>query len=285
MFSEFIKKIKQYRNVLISYFYRNRYIEKKLYKYENIENDYSAWYSIYNVIAHSGGGIDGFIKTNSFESWQFAYDNGTRVFDADLSLSRDGNIVLRHEWSDDLCQDNISEDNIPDLSEFMHTLIYKRYHPMSLYSVIEFMEIHDDIYVACDFKDGIEILEKLIRIFKEKGRIELLNRIIVSLYDYQDYYEARSLYNFKNYAMRQYEDLPHNYYELCEFCLKERIPVCMITRNYVKEHDRFNILTNKGITVFVATVNKIKMFSKYKKKGVKGIVSDWLTEDIIRKEL
>ncbi|MBO4918744.1 MAG: hypothetical protein J5365_01160, partial [Erysipelotrichaceae bacterium] len=200
-------------------------------------------------------------------------------FDADLSFTADDVIVLRHEWSDDLDQDNISEDRIPEYAEFMRTLILRKYHPMGIYDVIDFMKKHEDIYVACDFKEGIEILEKLIATFKENNCTALFDRIIVSLYDYGDYTRAKKLYEFKNYAIRQYEDLPHNYYELCEFCLKERIPVCMVTRNYVKEGDRFAVLLKKGITVFVATVNDPERYRRYRAKGVSGIVSDFLDQN------
>lgn len=273
------KKLKQYINILTSYIYRNKYIKNNIDRYENIIVDKESWFIKYDVIAHSGGGIDGYKKTNSLQGWKYAYKHGTRVFDADLSFTSDGMIVLRHEWSDDLNQDNISEDNIPTYDIFMQTPILIKYQPMSLYNVINFMEKHDDIYVACDFKDGIEILIKLVSIFKDKNCLYLLDRIIISLYDYQDYYQAKKVYDFKNYALRQYEEIPHNYYELCEFCLKEKIPVCMVTRNYIKEQDNISILTKKGITIFVATVNDYDKYIKYKKKGIKGIVSDFLTQD------
>ena len=275
-------RIRKYAAILSSFIYRNRYKKTRLDDYANIEKNNESWYVKYSVIAHSGGGIDGRIKTNSKESWQYAYENGTRVFDADLSFTRDNVIVLRHEWSDDLDQENISEDRIPNYKEFMQTPILRKYHPMSIFDVIDFMKKHEDVYVACDFKDGIEILEKLISTFRENSCTELFDRVIISLYDYADYDQAKRLYDFKNYAIRQYEDLPHNYYELCAFCLKERIPVCMVTRNYIKEGDRFRILTRRGITVFVATVNDLGRYKKYRKKGVGGIVSDHLKQNDLR---
>jgi len=277
--SKISERLKQYIKIISSYIYRNRFVATRLNTYKNIEKNDQAWFSKYNIIAHSGGGIDGFVKTNSKEAWLNEYNNGTRIFDADLSFTSDDVIVLRHEWSDDLGQNNISEDRIPDYSEFMQTLIFNKYHPISIFDLIDFMNDHTDVYVACDFKDGIEILEKLISTFKENHCTGLFDRIIVSLYDYEDYFKAKELYDFKNYAIRQYEDFPHNYYELCAFCLKERIPICMVTNNYIKEKDRFRILTKRGITVFVATVNDLKKYKRYKAKGISGIVSDWLTQN------
>lgn len=278
------KRLKNYINIIISYIYRNKYVRNELNKYDDIKINNDAWYSKYSVIAHSGGGIDNHKQTNSKEAWRHAYDNGTRIFDADLSFTSDGIIVLRHEWSDDLQQGNISEDRIPNYEEFMHTPIFHKYQPVSIFDVIDFMKKNADVFVACDFKDGIEILEKLIATFKKNDCLNLFDRIIVSLYDYEDYYQAKKLYNFKNYAIRQYEEIPHNYYELCEFCLKERIPICMVTRNYIKEKDRIHILTKRGISIFVATVNDINQYKRYKTKGVSGIVSDWLTQDLLSRE-
>ena len=206
MSNTLIKKLNSYKNIIASYIYRNKYMKNNIDKYANIIKDNDAWYGKYNVIAHSGGGIDNYKKTNSKEAWQFAYDNGTRIFDADLSFTSDKIIVLRHEWSDDLQQDNISEENIPSYDEFMNTLIYKRYHPMSIFDVIDFMKKNEDCFVACDFKDGIEILEGLVSVFSQEKCLSLFDRMVISIYDYNDYYQAKKLYNFKNFAIRQYEE-------------------------------------------------------------------------------
>lgn len=47
----------------------------------------------YHIIAHNmGGGVD------SKEGFENAYARGTRLFDADLRFSKDGELILCHEW-------------------------------------------------------------------------------------------------------------------------------------------------------------------------------------------
>lgn len=70
----------------------------------------------YNVIAHACGGIDGYTYTDSLEALNQSYEKGDRLFDIDLRFSSDGEIVLRHEWQQDLEQ--------PEFDYLMNTESY-----------------------------------------------------------------------------------------------------------------------------------------------------------------
>ena len=101
------------------------FIEQKVILLKEIKSTYSGeWYKKYHIISHGGGEIGGKCNTNSAEAWEKSYLKGNRIFDADLAFTGDHILVLRHEWSDDLGQDNISEDRIPDYEEFMNTPIH-----------------------------------------------------------------------------------------------------------------------------------------------------------------
>ncbi len=269
------------------------YDEMKLFRYRNEEiikletiapiSNKKDWYTDYSIIAHSGGGIDDKTYTNSKEAWEYSYNNGTRIFDADLSFTSDQKLVLRHEWYDDLEQPNISEEEIPSYEEFMSTLIFQKYTPMSAYDMLCFMESHDDCYVACDFKNEIGGVKSLIALVKEYDMEQVMDRIIISFYDYEDYFEIKQLYNFENWAIRQYENSPHNYYELAKFCVENDIPVCMVKTAYLDEGDNIQVLTDKGIQVWAAVVNDIDKAKDYKEMGVTGFVSDFIYEKDIER--
>lgn len=187
--------------------------------------------------------------------------------------------MLRHEWYDDLEQNNISEKSIPTFAEFMSTPIHYKYTPMSCYDMIRFLEEHEDCYAACDFKnDGMETFSFLVNAAKEMDCEEILERIIVSFYSYEDYALITQVYPFKNWAIRQYENEPHNYYELAAFCKKNNIPVCMVKKKYLDAGDDISVLTENGITVFVAVVNELYDLKQYMNQGVSGCVSDYLYE-------
>ena len=261
------------------FIYRNDKANIDLSTYSPIISDSGEWYKKYHIISHGGGEIGGKCNTNSAEEWEKSYLKGNRIFDADLAFTGDHILVLRHEWSDDLGQDNISEDRIPDYEEFMNTPIHSLYTPMSCYDMITFMNKYDDCYVACDFKDGeADTFEFLVNAAWQMNCVDILDRIIVSFYSYEQYREIKAVFKFKNWAIRQYENEPHNYYELAEFCLKNRIPVVMIKAAYLDAGDDISVLTENGITVFNAVINNLEEYREYEKQGVSGCVSDFISE-------
>lgn len=263
----------------MEYTIRNKKRDLDFEKERISENDSHAWYKEYHVVSHSGGGIDGKRYTNSLEAWENAYECGNRVFDADLSFTSDDILVLRHEWFDNLEQENISENDIPTFKEFMSTPVYHKYTPMSCYDMIRFLAEHEECYAACDFKgDGTKTFSFLVQAAKDMDCEKVLDRIIVSFYSYKDYEEISQVYAFHNWAIRQYQNEPHNYYELAEFCLNHNIPVCMIQTDYLDAGDDISVLTDNGITIFAAVVNELSDMEQYLHQGVSGCVSDYLYE-------
>lgn len=261
------------------YQYRNDVLVN-LDRYTSLENIEGAWYDKYSVISHSGGQVDGKTYTNSREAWEVSYKNGNRVFDADLNFTSDGILVLRHEWSDDFGQSNISQEKIPTYNEFMETSIHLKYTPMSCYDMITFLNEHTDCYAACDFKnDAVDTFGFLVDAAISMNMENVLDRIIISFYKYEDYERIKEVYQFKNWAIRQYENSPHNYYELAEFCLVNQISVCMVKQQYISEGDNIEVLLDKGIRVWVAVVNDLEDFDVLRQRGVTGCVSDCIYED------
>ena len=222
-----------------------------------------------------GGAINGYTYTNCKEAWIHSYENGVRVFDADASFTSDNRIVLRHEWHDDLGQNGAFDASVPTYEKFMSTPIFGNLTPMSLEMMIDFMADHEDVYVAVDFKDGVELIRSMVDVFIDSGHQELLDRIIISFYDYDDFEAISSIYGFQNFAIRQYENLPHNYQELTEFCIDKHIPVCMIKMRYL-ETDDISILLENGIKIFVAVINTEEELKTVQERGASGIVSDFI---------
>lgn len=245
----------------------------------NIGQD-NAWHEKYRVIAHSGGGINGKTYTDSLEAFENSYANGVRVFDSDISFTSDGILVLRHEWYDDLEQRNITENNIPNYENFIQTKIHYKYTPMSIYDLFEFMDRHQDVYVSIDSKDNVyNTFKELVQQAKNTNKEQILDRIIASFYNYEDYYTIKSIYEFSNYDIRQYTNFPHNYVELANFCVKNDIKVVRIYGEFIDAGDNIDILLDKNIKLYVCVVNNISNWQKYIDKGAYGIISDYLVED------
>ena len=266
---------------------------------ERLQDDTCSWYVKYHVISHAGGGINGKCYTNSLEAWDYSYSRGNRVFDADLIFTSDSVLVLRHNWEDNLedHKDEMSKSkvildknghiqfltkSIPmNYSQFKKTKLFYMYTPMSCYTMIQYMKTHKDLYIAVDMK-GDAILKsyrELVRIAKIGASEDVLNRIIVNVYDYDILNDILKIYPFRNIVARQHYVHPNNYYELADFCLRNNIHVVNVSSCYA-EDEGIQILHSKGIHTIVAVADYISDMKLYRKFGFTGCVSNWLYEDI-----
>lgn len=264
-----------------------------LEEYHAIENPDECWQ--YNVIAHGGGGIDGKIYTNSKEAMVLHYENGTRLFDVDLRFTSDREIVLRHNWQDNLEQEMLLKENIsferdeleqvqvnqedaPDLETFCNTRVYKKYTPMTYENAVDFLKEHQDAMLVIDTKENIEDTYQYIVNHTEE---ELLDQIIVSLYRYDDLEIVKKIYPFEHVMFRQHEVYPVNYTELIAFCLEHNIQAININEKYFL-NDNMDLFEQYNIKLYVAVVDSLKMYSDYKKmieEDNVGIVSNFIYEN------
>ena len=240
-------------------------------------SDGSEYFTKYHFISHNGGIIQGRLHSGSLEAWELSYNRGNRIIDADLEFTSDNKIVLRHGWAENLEQGQ--EPNIMTHKDFKNSLIFRKYHPLDLDDMINFMLTHEDLYIAVDSKrDAAKTFDLLVKTAKNLNAESILDRIIVSLYNFEDVVSVKKIYQFKNFALRQC-GWQHNWYKLAEFCLKNNIRVVNIF-DFVIDSDPegVKILTSKNIHVFAAVVNNLSQLEKYKSLGITGAVSDFLSE-------
>ena len=74
------------------------------------------------IIAHALGSVDGVEGLNCLEGFYEHYRAGVRVFEADLRMTADGAVVLRHDWNGGL-QEDVDPMHIPTLDEFLSKLV------------------------------------------------------------------------------------------------------------------------------------------------------------------
>lgn len=203
----------------------------------------------YNVIAHACGGIDGYTYTDSLEALNQSYEKGDRLFDIDLRFSSDGEIVLRHEWQQDLEQPEfdylmntesyvdeyqegqIVREQLPTLEQFKNTLIFSKYTPLSFRDVVNWMRKHSDAYMVLDVKeDPKETYTWIVEHFKEDE--EILNHLVLSCYDSQDLKAVLGIYPFKNYMLRQYVNNPDKFDEIISDCNEYHIKAVSVDLKY-----------------------------------------------------
>ena len=249
----------------------------------------------YNVIAHACGGIDGYTYTDSLKALNQSYEKGDRLFDIDLRFSSDGEIVLRHEWQQDLEQPEfdylmtesyvdeyqvgqIVREQLPTLEQFKNTLIFSKYTPLSFRDVVNWMRKHSDAYMVLDVKeDPKETYTWIVEHFKEDE--EILNHLVLSCYDSQDLKAVLGIYPFKNYMLRQYVNNPDKFDEIISDCNEYHIKAVSVDLKY-KTDEKIQDIRNNGIKIYWAVENDLE---EYKREYLgDGVVSDWITENQIK---
>ena len=248
---------------------------------KNNPSDYEPWYTNYHSLGHSGGGYNTMVYTDSLEAWTHSYAHGTRVFDADLNFTSDDVLVLRHEWNDDLGQENCGNGIVPDYETFMSTPIFPNraggsLTPMDATMLLRFLDGHPDCYAACDTKtDTYKTYSALAESAKSLGLESVLDRIIVSFYWKEDKAAALRAHDFKHFALRYYFNNFNNFNEVKELA----VPVCMVWRTFIRDDHEWRVLVDNGITVWTAVVDDADDWKHLKSLGVSGCVTNFLYED------
>jgi len=113
-------------------------------------------------IAHGGGAVEGYTKTNSLEGLNRAYMNGFRMFELDLQLTNDNKIVAVHDPID------MSE------AEFLSQPIHEKLTPMNMEMINNWFENHPDAIFVTDKINRPDLLAEQFK-FKDRLIMELFS--------------------------------------------------------------------------------------------------------------
>ena len=233
----------------------------------------------FHIIAHSGGGLDGYIYMNALEAYEYEYVNGTRMFDADVRFTTDDVLVLRHEWTDNFGFENSSTGM--NYEEFINTKMFSKYTPMSFENLLDFMNIHKDVYVFLDVKENLEKAYRYIVNMAQEKCTNCLERMVVSFYNYADYFLIKEIYDFKYYSIRKYPNYNLDINEILQFCIENNIQYLNIMEQYFNKNI-LKMFQDNGIKVNLAIIDGKKV-CEYIKMGVDGVISNFVTEKELKK--
>lgn len=254
-----------------------------------------AWYVNNPVMAHAGGGLlysdpdtgvqTEYTYTDSRDAILTNYDTGFRAFEVDLDYTPYMTPVIVHDWGSFAYMTNIDTDTIT-LEEFQEARLYGLFTPLTLDDLLDLMITHSDMYVQIDSKNRAPNIwvPSLVSRCEAKGHTELLDRLIIEIYNEENYEEVNSLYAFKNYFFTEYlinnendlTDAQHD--DVIEFCVKNAIPVVgthsyWLTKAIVDKYAKYNI----KVIAYNGIADDISSFGLLKEMGCYGIQTDWVT--------
>ena len=237
----------------------------------------------HQIIAHAGGGIDGETYTNSLEAIQLHYQNGTRIFEIDFMFTNDNEIVAVHYWED--IGEDFSSRNKPTLNEFKMNKIREIYTPLCLEQLLYLMrDEYTDILLVIDTKES-NIKQFYANLISQANEvdIQLLNRIIPQIYNFTtlDYLKERSNNGFRHYILTLYKITAKPADVIEYLSKKEDIKYLVMTPNRYSHfnQEQINELKRLQIQVYLHTINNIDTALTYTDGYVKGVYSDYITEN------
>lgn len=239
------------------------------------------------VVAHGMGKIGGLNTPNCLEGFLAQYEAGVRVFEADLRLTRDCQVVLRHDWWPADWQENISWSRIPTRDQFVSTPICGQYTPLSFRDLLVLLEIFPDICIITDSKftdsDVFTIqFDAMLADAKELGLTYLFDRIVVQIYNTNMLQALNNIYPFPHYIYTFYQDrfdgTAEAFQQRAAFCAQWGLDGVTLEQSLWKK-EYAAIAQTYGIHVYVHTVNDRDTARRLLEEGVDGIYSDTLAPD------
>lgn len=238
------------------------------------------------IIAHGMGAI-GQIATplNCLEGFLAQYWAGVRVFEADLRLTRDGQVVLRHDWWNADWQEGISWVSIPTREKFRSEPILGKYTPLSFQDLLLLMEQYPDICVITDSKftdsDVFTIqFEAMLADARELGLSYLFDRIVIQIYSSNMHRALDNLYPFPHYIYTLYNEgfgkTEDAFREKAAFCRQQGIGGLTMPENWW-DPAYAAVAREYGVRVYVHTVNDLAAAKQFLAGGVDGVYTDYLT--------
>lgn len=236
------------------------------------------------LIAHGMGETGGVTTLNCLEGFLAQYEAGTRVFEADIRLTRDAKAVLRHDWRGSW-QEGVNEASIPTRDEFVSKKILGQYTPLSFRDLLLLMEQYPDICIITDTKftePDVYMIEfdAMTEDARELGLSYLFDRIIVQVYHRNMFTALNNAYGFPHYIYTLYNEgfaqTESAFREKAEFCCQHGIGGITMW-DYWWNKSYAAIAEEYGIRTYAHTVNDAAAALELLETGVDALYTDCLT--------
>ena len=240
------------------------------------------WYEESCMIAHALGNAGEYTYTNTKEALEESIAEGYRVLEVDLGLTADKEVVCRHTWySDDF---DVSYDGtVPDLKTFESEKYFGMLTPLSGKGLLEIWAEHPELYFVTDVKQDentnlMEVMEELVSLAEETGHEDLLEHLIVQIYNIEEYEKVSRIYPVKHWIFTIYQlpDNPGAEVEAAVFAGEKNFGVLTVPMGCLGSNYFMDLAEENGLNLFIHTVNDISNIWQVSPRGVYGYYSDFL---------
>lgn len=248
--------------------------------------DYS-WIEKGPYIAHALGGVEGSNYSNSYEAFTMNYQAGQRLFEADFSLTTDGDVVIMHtdnEWKNRLKSPNApssSTNNLPfTTANFLSSLYDGKYHTMDYRKLVDLMIEYPDIYLITDSKytDQPNVEKEFTQIIEyAKSRdASVLDRFIIQIYHPEMLDWVMALYPWRSVIYTLYQNPNWTTENVRDFAVESGVKV--ITASYDWVNDENSAAWHAaGLNIAAFTTNDLaEVQTLFREYDVNLIYTDYL---------
>ncbi|MEK5490599.1 phosphatidylinositol-specific phospholipase C/glycerophosphodiester phosphodiesterase family protein [Paenibacillus sp. FSL R7-0297] len=245
-------------------------------------------FAAHRIVAHAMGGIHNYTYTNTLDAFIANYEQGTRVFEADLLLTSDDKLVARHEWTANMSKLLGQQAVLPaakqgivlNYEDVMNSPVLEIYSPLDIEKIMNLMVIYPDAYIVTDTKElepeRVTKQFQLIVEAAEKRDPALLKRIVPQIYSRDMLDVVNRVYAFPEVIFTLYQTQDSDEVVI-EFAKQAGVDITMPTVRATKSFVRN--LKKVGARVYVHTVNDEKEISGLSRMGVDGFYTDFVSED------
>lgn len=245
-------------------------------------------FAAHRIVAHAMGGINNHTYTNTLDAFIANYEQGTRVFEADLLLTSDDQLVARHEWTANMSkllgQENVlpaaRQGTVLNYDEFMNSPVLDFYSPLDIEKIMKLMAAYPDAYIVTDTKElKPELVTeqfKLIVEAAEKMDPAILQRIVPQIYSRDMLDLVNQVYPFPDVIFTLYQTQDSDEVVI-NFVKQSGVDITMPAARAEKSFVRK--LKKAGARVYVHTVNEEEEITDLSRMGIDGFYTDFVSED------
>lgn len=237
-----------------------------------------AWFHKSHFISHACGGmVNGkrMMYSNSKEAFQYSMEKGFSLIECDIMKMDNNELILAHDY-EQFYGAELEGYTIMTLDDLLMSL--QKYGLVSCLIDVKWSNYDEYALLVNEIESRIDKISD-----SESEEVNLKKQIIMEVYDEETIKIAKSK-GFEMFFAQYRNENGKCFMEIAHLCYKYGIKAVGIPAEWSGEMEKFiKIITDKGIKIFVYSVDDIDEYSKVRKMNISGVFTNYLTENIAQK--